>query len=351
MKVLLIDTVDPTLPNGLRQMGFELHEDYTSPKEKIAAKLSAYTGIVIRSRFPVDAAFMEKGANLKFIARVGAGMENIDIPFAESRRIHLIKAPEGNRDAVGEQAVGMLLMLFNNLKKADAEVRQGIWKREENRGLEIHGKTVGIIGYGHMGSAFAEKLRGFGCTILAYDKYKSGFGNEFVKEVSLEALQREADIVSLHIPQSAETVGMVNENFINSFSKPFYLVNTARGKSVKTEDLVEALKSGKILGACLDVLEYEKASFENLFGKPLQDKAGDAIHPRAAATSASGGEAQAADNNLGLSNLPAPFQYLIQSNKVILSPHIAGWSHESNRKMALVILDKVQALNLLSHEY
>ena len=336
MKVLLIDTVDSSLSNGLRQMGFELEEDYTSPKEDIANKLSAYAGMVIRSRFPVDASFMEKGTNLKFIARVGAGMENIDIPFAESRGIHLIKAPEGNRDAVGEHAVGMLLMLFNNLKRADAEVRQGLWRREENRGLEIHGKTVGIIGYGYMGSAFAEKLKGFGCSILAYDKYKKGFGNEFVKEVSLEELQREADIVSLHIPQAPDTLGMVNESYINAFAKPFYLINTARGKSVITADLVKALKSGKILGACLDVLEYEKASFENMFST----------------ISSAGGGAQRAgvDSSSEIAtSLPEAFQYLIQSNKVILSPHIAGWSIESNKKMAQVILDKVQALNLLSH--
>jgi D-3-phosphoglycerate dehydrogenase len=324
MKVLIIDTVDPLLSNGLRQLGFEVEEDYTSPKEEITQKISKYSGLVIRSRFPVDAPFLRNATHLKFIGRVGAGMENIDTPFAESMGIHLIKAPEGNRDAVGEQAVGMLLMLFNNLKRADAEVRAGIWKREENRGLEINGKTVGIIGYGYMGSAFAEKLKGFGCTVLAYDKYKNGFGNEAVKEVSLEELQQQADIVSLHIPQAADTLGMFNADFIQSFRKPFYLVNTARGKSVNTEDLVAGLQAGKVLGACLDVLEYEKASFENMFNRVAPD--GASTHKM---------------------ELPDAFQYLIQSDKVILSPHIAGWSHESNKKMAQVILDKVQALNLL----
>ncbi len=341
MKVLLIDTVDPSLSNGLRQMGFQLDEDYESPKEDIANKLSAYAGMVIRSRFPVDAAFMEKGTNLKFIARVGAGMENIDIPFAESKGIHLIKAPEGNRDAVGEQAIGMLLMLFNNLKRADAEVRQGLWRREANRGLEIHGKTVGVIGYGYMGSAFAEKLKGFGCTVLAYDKDKKGFGNEWVKEVSLEELQREADIVSLHIPQAPDTLGLVDEAYISAFAKPFYLINTARGKSLKTEALVSALKSGKILGACLDVLEYEKASFENMFSAVSPAGLGSA-EISSDLSPAGLGSAERGD-------LPAPFQYLIQSDKVILSPHIAGWSHESNKKMAQVIINKVRALNLLSH--
>ncbi len=325
MKVLLIDTVDPLLSEGLHKMGFELDEDYQSSKSEIEEKLAEYNGIVIRSRFPVDANFIGHGGNLKFIARVGAGMENIDIDFAESRNIHLIKAPEGNRDAVGEHAVGMLLMLFNNLKRADAEVRQGIWKREANRGLEIQGKTVGIIGYGYMGSAFAEKLRGFGCRVIAYDKYKTNFGNEWISEVSLDELQAAADIVSLHIPQTPETLAMVNSTFIEAFAKPFYLINTARGKSVKTEDLVKALKSGRILGACLDVLEYEKASFESMFvTSPVDTNKADK-----------------------LTRLPEPFQYIINSDKVILTPHVAGWSQESNKKMAQVILEKVKALKLV----
>lgn len=313
MKVLIVDTVDAILTDGLKQLGYTVEEDYFSPKGGIIQKLDEYDGLVIRSRFPVDQELIEAGEKLKFIARVGAGMENIDIPFAQSKGIHLIKAPEGNRDAVGEHAVGMLLMLFNNLKRADAEVRKGMWRREENRGLELHGKTVGVIGYGQMGSAFAEKLRGFGCRVLAYDKYIFGYGNEFVKEVSLEELQREADIVSLHIPQAEETLGMMDLAFIDAFAKPFYLINTARGKSVKTADLVQGLKSGKVLGACLDVLEYEKASFEDMFSQ----------------------------------DLPAAFEYLIKSERVILSPHIAGWTIESNQKMAQTIVDKVKTLNLV----
>ncbi len=327
MKVLIIDTVDPILTDGLRGLGFELEEDYKSSKAEIMAKLPNYEGMVIRSRFPVDKTFIECGTSLRFIARVGAGMENIDIPFAESKNINLIKAPEGNRDAVGEHAIGMLLMLFNNLKRADAEVRNGQWRREANRGLEIQGKTVGIIGYGYMGSAFAEKLQGFGCKVLAYDKYKSGFGNVYVEETSLTDLQKYADIVSLHIPQSEETLGMVNSDFINAFAKPFYLVNTARGKSVKTADLVDALKSGKVLGACLDVLEYEKASFEDMFVE---------VRPRPSATPSKGGQ-----------NMPAAFQYLIEAENVILSPHIAGWTIESNQKMAQTIVNKVKALKLI----
>lgn len=312
MKVLILDSVHPSLPEGLRAQGYQVDEDYASPKSAVEQKLNEYTGIIIRSRFPVDSGFLKNGDNLRFIGRVGAGMENIDVAYAESRKIHLVNAPEGNRDAVGEQAIGMLLMLFNNLKRADAEVRRGEWKREENRGHEMQGKTVGIIGFGNMGSAFAEKLSGFGVRILAYDKYKSGFGSENVQEASLEKLWEESDILSLHIPQTEETMGMVNDEFIRSFKKDLYLINTARGKVVKTSALVKALQSGKIKGACLDVLEYEKASFENLF----------------------------------LEEMPEDFRYLVNSEKVILSPHIAGWSFESNEKMAKVILDKIEALKL-----
>lgn len=346
MKVLIIDTVDPILTGGLKAQGFTVEEDYQSPKAEVATKLKDYTGIVIRSRFPIDADFLSHGDQLKFVARVGAGMENIDIPYAESKGIHMIKAPEGNRDAVGEHALGMLLMLFNNLKRADAEVREGVWKREANRGLEIHGKTVGIIGYGYMGSAFAEKLRGLGCTVLAYDKYKSGFGNDYIQEVSLEKLQKEADIVSLHTPQTPETKGMVNAEFIAGFAKPFYFINTARGKSVNTADLVEALKSGKILGACLDVLEYEKASFENMFS--LSPAGGGAPEVSGAGVDKTTPLRQVQHKHAsgGQSELPPAFQYLIQAENVILTPHVAGWSQESNQKMARVILEKVEALKL-----
>lgn len=309
-KVLVVDTVDPILINGLKELRYKVDEDYSSSKAEIMKKLGDYQGMVIRSRFPVDKELIDSGSSLEFIGRVGAGMENIDILHAESKGIHLIKAPEGNRDAVGEHAIGMLLMLLNNLKRADMEVRNGQWRREENRGYEIQGKVVGVIGYGYMGSAFAEKLRGFGCKVLVYDKYKKSFGDGFINETSLREIQERADIVSIHIPQSPETVGMVNADFINAFQKPFYFINTARGKSVVTADLVEAIKSGKVLGACLDVLEYEKASFENMFSQEL----------------------------------PEAFQYLINSDKVVLSPHIAGWTFESNEKMAQTIVNKVRAL-------
>ena len=313
MKLLILDTVHPLLTEGLRQMGFQLEEDFVSPEERIMERLKGVGGIIIRSRFPVDAGFIEAAPDLRFIGRVGAGMENIDAEAARKMSVELISAPEGNRDAVGEHALGMLLMLLNNLHRADREVRTGDWRREANRGYELQGKTLGIIGYGNMGSAFAEKLYGFGTRIIAYDKYKSGFGNSKVREVSLGELKSEADVVSLHIPQTRESLGMVNDDFIESIGKAFYIINTARGRVVETAALVRGLKSGKIKGACLDVLEYEKSSFEDLFS----------------------------------ADLPEDFRYLVESDKVVLSPHIAGWSHESNEKMARVILRKVRELKLI----
>jgi len=242
---------------------------------------------------------------------VGAGLESIDIPYAESKGIALIAAPEGNRNAVGEHALGMLLMLFNKLKQADAEVRAGQWNREKNRGLELEGKTVGLIGYGNMGNAFSKKLKGFDCEVLCYD-IRPNLGNENATQVSLEELQQRADVLSLHTPWTPLTDKMVDTEFINGFKKPFWLINTARGKSVVTADLTAALKSGKILGAGLDVLEYEKLSFENLFTDTEQ--------------------------------MPEPLQYLIQAENVVLTPHIAGWTVESKIKLAQTIVDKILAL-------
>ena len=308
MKVLLLDTNHPLLQKGLENLGCICDEDYTSNKETIEEKIQNYDGIIIRSRFSIDKTFLNKATNLKFIGRVGAGLENIDIAYAEQKGVQLIAAPEGNRNAVGEHTLGMLLSLFNKLNKADHEIRQGKWLREDNRGLELDGKTVGLIGYGNTGKAFAKKLRGFDVKVLCYD-IKSTVGDENAQQVSLEELQAQTDVLSLHTPETPLTIQMVDVNFINAFTKSFWLFNTARGKSIVTLDLVEALKSGKILGAGLDVLEYEKSSFENLFS----------------------------DNNL-----PKAFQYLIKSNKVILSPHVAGWTIESKEKLAQTIVDKVR---------
>ena len=309
MKILHLDSNHSLLINQLKGLGFTNDEDYTSSKSEIENKIHLYDGFIIRSRFSIDKNFLDKATNLKFIGRVGAGLENIDCEYAESKGITLIAAPEGNRNAVGEHSLGMLLSLFNKLNKADKEVRNGKWLREENRGIELDGRTVGLIGYGNMGKSFAKKLRGFDVEVLCYD-IKPNVGDANCKQVSLSELQEKSDVLSLHTPQTELTKNMINADFINGFKKAFWLINTARGKSVVTKDLVSALISGKILGAGLDVLEYEKASFENLFS---DDK------------------------------MPEAFKYLIDSENVLLSPHVAGWTIESKERLAQTIVDKIKA--------
>ena len=307
MKILHLDKNHPLLLEKLSEAGFINEENYKASKAEIEEIISGYEGIVIRSRFNIDKQFLDAAKNLKFIARVGAGLESIDTEYAEKLGVKLIAAPEGNRNAVGEHALGMLLSLFNNLTKADSEVKNGLWNREANRGIELDGKTVGIIGYGNMGKAFAKKLRGFDCEVLCFD-IKENVGDENAKQISLQKLQQNADVLSLHTPWTPLTDKMVNSVFINSFSKPFWLINTARGKSVVTADLVSALKAGKILGAGLDVLEFEKLSFETLFDSD---------------------------------NLPNSLKELFAMDNVILSPHIAGWTVESKEKLATVIAEKI----------
>jgi D-3-phosphoglycerate dehydrogenase len=307
INILHIDSNHPLLWKQLEQAGFHNKEDFTSTKEQIEAKIQEYHGIVIRSRFKIDKTFLDKATNLQFIARVGAGLESIDCDYAIEKGIHLIAAPEGNRNAVGEHALGMLLSLMNKLNRADQLVREGKWIREGNRGYELEGKTIGIIGYGNMGKSFAKKLRGFDVEVLCYD-IQDKVGDENAQQVSLEELQQKAAVLSLHIPWTPETDKMINTDFINAFAKPFWLINTSRGKNVVTADLVKAIESGKILGAGLDVLEYEKLSFENLFVD---------------------------------SEKPAAFQYLLDSEKVLLTPHIAGWTFESHKKLAQTIVDKI----------
>ena len=310
VKILHIDSNHPLLWEQLEQIGFQNDADFTSSKTEIEAKIHNYHGIIIRSRFKIDAAFINKAINLKFIARVGAGLESIDCAYAISKNIHLIAAPEGNRNAVGEHALGMLLSLMNKLNLADKSVKNGHWIREGNRGYELGGKTIGLMGYGNMAKSFAKKLQGFEVEVLCYD-ILSNVGDQNAKQVSLEELQQKADVLSLHIPWTPETDKMVTTNFINAFAKPFWFINTSRGKNVVTDDLVTALKSGKVLGAGLDVLEYEKVSFENLF----------------------------IDNEK-----PKAFDYLLQAENVLLTPHIAGWTFESHEKLAQVIVDKIKNL-------
>ena len=310
VKILHIDSNHPLLWEQLQESGFVNHNDFSSSKEEIEAKIQDYQGIVIRSRFKIDRHFLDKATQLQFIARVGAGLESIDCDYASSKGIHLIAAPEGNRNAVGEHTLAMLLSLMNHLNKANSEIKSGQWNRESNRGHELDGKTVGIIGYGNMGKAFAKKLRGFDVKVLFHDILPNQ-ADENAQQVSLLELQQRADVVSLHLPWTAETDKMVNATFINRFAKPLWFINTSRGKNIVTSDLVAALQSGKILGAGLDVLEYEKLSFESLFQGTM---------------------------------IPEAFQYLLDADNVLLTPHIAGWTFESHEQLAQVIVDKIKKI-------
>ena len=304
MKILLLDKNHPLISEQLLEKNFILEEDFISSYEQVLEKIDKYEGVIIRSRIPLDARLLEKGKNLKFIARVGAGMENIDVSKAQELGIKLINSPEGNRDAVAEHCLGMLLVLMNRLFISANEVKNNIWLREENRGEEIKGKTFGLIGYGNMGKALAKRLSGFDCEVIFYD-VKPNLSDEFAKQVSLEELQANADILSLHIPLNDKTHYIIDEKFISEMKKNFYFINTSRGKNVKTSALIEGIKSGKVKGACLDVLEYEKSSFENL---------------------------ELENDDL---------QYLLNSEKVIVTPHIAGWTHQSKIKLAQTIVDKI----------
>ncbi len=307
MIILHADSNHPLLIQKLEQAGHQNIEAYNQSKEEILKKQHLFEGIVIRSRFNIDKEFLDAAPNLKFIGRVGAGLESIDVDTAVKRGIELFSAPEGNRNAVGEQTLGMLLSLLNKLNKADREIKRGLWHREANRGIELEGKTVGIIGYGNMGRSFAKKLRGFDVDVVCYD-IKEDVGDQYAAQLDLDEFKQKVDIVSLHTPWTPQTDKMVNADFIRGFRKPFWFLNTARGNSVVTKDLVLALSEGKILGAGLDVLEYEKASFETLFSER---------------------------------NLPEPLRELMQLENVILTPHIAGWTVESHQKLANTIASKI----------
>jgi D-3-phosphoglycerate dehydrogenase len=308
MKILFIDTAHEILFAILEKAGHDCMPGYDLSRKEILEIIPQFQGAIIRSRIQADKEFFDRATRLKFIGRVGAGMESIDVKYAESKGIACINSPEGNADAVGEHAVGLLLSLFNNICRADREVKSGKWIREANRGIELAGKTVALIGYGNMGKAFAKKLSGFDCNVIAYDKYLSNFSDQYAKEVSMEGVYLSADILSLHVPLTHETESFVNDDFINRFKKNFYLINTARGKCVNTNDLVKNLKSRKVSGACLDTLEYEDPSFE--------------------------AAADLASNLAGLNEV---------GDKVILSPHIAGWTYESKEKLARILGEKIIA--------
>ena len=312
-KILHVDENHPLLLEGLDALGYENVLAYSTPLDELLPQFENYIGLVIRSRFPVDKKCLDFGTHLKFIARVGSGLENIDVEYAKEKSIELIAAPEGNRNAVGEHALGMLIGLMNKLRLAHYSIAEGSWLREEHRGWELEGKTVGIIGYGNTGKSFAKKLQGFNnLKVLCYDILE-GVGDFAAEQVSLEELQKKAHIVSLHIPETPETLGFINKKFINNMHHPFWLINTARGKAIITEDLVVGLETGKILGAGLDVLEYESRSFYSIFKSNKQNSA---------------------------------LAYLLKSDQVLLSPHVGGWTVESHRKLAQTILDKIKALSL-----
>ncbi len=305
--ILIVDDLHPVFIEQAEALGYTCNYQ---PKFTLADTLNViagYEGLMVRSKFQVDKTVFDAATSLRFICRAGAGMDNIDEDYARQKGVHLINAPEGNMDAVGEHAVGMLLSLMNNLNRADAEVRTGIWNREGNRGYELKGRTVGIIGYGFMGQSFARKLAGFGVSVIAYDKYKTGFSDRFASEVSMEEIVKRSDVLSLHVPLTSETNGLVDDEYLFHFRRPIFLINTSRGKVVKTQAVLNAIKQGKVLGACLDVLEVEK-------------------FPAVAQQSW--------------------FDELKQSGKVLLSPHVAGWTFESYRKISEVMAGKLKDLEM-----
>lgn len=306
IKILHLDENHNVLKNGLDKMGFKNFFDYKSSKIEIEQKIAEFDGIVLRSRIKIDKNLLDRTKNLKFIARVGSGIENIDSDYAKKKGIVVLSAGEGNANAVGEHALSMLLSLFNNIIKSNNEINTNIWKREENRGIELNYKTVGIIGYGKTGKSFAKKLAGFNVKLLCSDIIEN-IADDYAEQVSIDEIQSRCDIISLHTDLNKLSKHLVNTKFIDNCKKPFYLINTSRGQCVKTSDLILGIKTGKILGACLDVNENESNSFENF----KQDSYLD---------------------------------FLKKSEKVILTPHIAGWTFESKLKLSQIILKKIKDL-------
>jgi len=308
MKILHLDTTHPFLGKELEKIGFTNYYDFKTIKSDL--KISDFFGIIIRSRISIDKNFIDKCKNLKFIVRIGSGIENIDVDYAKQKGIQIISTPEGNSNAVGEHALGMLLSILNNINSSNSEVKKGIWNRESNRGIELKNKTVGLIGYGNTGKSFAKKLIGFDVNTIFYDIKKIEKDN-YANPVSLNYLKDNSDIISLHISMTEESIGLINKNFIESCAKPFWLINTSRGSCIIINDLVKGLKDGKVLGAGLDVIAFEKKSFEKL-----------------------------TVNENDQSNL----NYLNSSNNVILTPHIAGWTQESKIGLVKIALEKIKKL-------
>lgn len=309
-RILLIDRPHEILVQKLSEWGCQVEEDYHSDPASLIPKLANVDGIVLRSRIAISESLIQASPMLRFVAREGVGTEHIDLEACRRHHITVLTSAEGSRDTVAEHTMGLLLCLMNRIATADRQVRAGQWLREPNRGTELLGKTVGILGYGNMGSAFARRLTGFGVRTIAYDKYKSNYGDEYAEEVSLEQLHEQADVLSIHIPYMPQNHYFIDGDFLDRFRKPIFLVNTARGLVLKTDDLVERLESGRVTGAALDVLEYEEQSFDKF----------------------------------SLDTLPPAFEYLRNSDRVVLTPHIAGWSFESKRKHAQVLARKIAEL-------
>ncbi len=306
-KCLIVDNLHTCIIPKLEDYGFEVNYSPGIQREEIENIIGDYHGIIVRSKTSVDKALLEKARKLEFIARAGAGLDLIDVEAVKSRNIQILNAPEGNRDALAEHAIAMLLSLFNKICQGNNQVKNGIWDREANRGVELHGKTVGIIGYGFMGESFAKRLSSFGCNVLAYDKYKSGFSCDYVKEVSLKSIKEDTDILSLHVPLTSETQNMVNLEFIDSFKKNIYILNTARGEIMQLHALKVQLEAGKVLGAALDVHEYEKNEQLNPDQREI-------------------------------------FEYYKSTDNVLLTPHVGGWTLESYRKISTVLFEKIESI-------
>ncbi len=305
-KILIIDDVHSILTAGLRGLGFEVNDQPNATRDDLLNMINEYDGLVVRTKTNIDEGVLCKALKLKFIARAGSGVDNIDTVFCDKNGIKYFNAGEANADAVGEQTIGMLLCLLSNIVKADDEVRKLIWDREGNRGVELKGKTVGIIGYGNTGKAVAKKLSGFDVNVLAYDKYLKKYSDEFAKEATMNEIFEQADVISLHIPLTIETKYLVNENYLSKFKKNIFLLNLSRGEIINSDDLISSLKAGKVIGCGLDVLENEKLSTMN--EKEIQN-----------------------------------FKTLINSDQTVLTPHIGGWTSESYKKISTVLLHKIQA--------
>ena len=304
MKVLIVDLMHESILGLLGKYGFEVTYAPKITREEIFEQISSYEGIIIRSKTPLDRELLERATRLQFIGRAGAGLDQLDLDYLEERGVELFHAAKGNRDAVAEHAIGGILALFNHLNQADTQVRKGIWDREGNRGVELKGKTVGIFGFGNMGKAFSKRLKGFGVNVLAYDKYKKDFGKKGVQEVSWETLKKEADVLSIHVPLTAETRDFFTLDELKSFAKPFWLINTARGEVIRMETLNQALDLGILIGLVLDVLENEK--FERF----------------------------CPDQKL-------QFELLAKRENVLFTPHVAGWTVESYQKINEVLVKQI----------